>query len=116
MGHLFSFACEVIKKFMIFWCTADLEEMKQQAAAKEVAHQEKVLAHQRALADKLRKLENRCDEMRETEQRMKQQNADERRKFEIEKEEVYTFFFLHCFKVMSTDFEKNYPSIRNHNV
>jgi hypothetical protein len=66
--------------------------MKRQSAAKEAAHHERVLAHQVALADKLRKLENRCEEMRETEKRMKLQNAAERRQFEIEKEDVSTFF------------------------
>lgn len=67
--------------------------MKQQAAAKEAAHHERVLAHQVALADRLRKLENRCDEMKETEKRMKQENAAERRQFEIEKEDVINYLF-----------------------
>ncbi|KAG0564178.1 hypothetical protein KC19_8G089600 [Ceratodon purpureus] len=66
----------------------DLEEMKQRAAAKEAAHHERVLAHQVALAEKLRKLEIRCEEMKEAEKRMKQENAAERRQFDIEKEDA----------------------------
>ena len=76
---------------MIVWCTADLEEMKREMLAKENAHKERVLAHQIALTDKLRKLENRCEEMKVRENIMMQQNAADRRQFEIEKEEVICF-------------------------
>lgn len=59
-----------------------------QVHAKEAAHNERVLAHQMALTEKLRALESRCEAMKQAETEMRQKNEVERQQFEKEKQQV----------------------------
>lgn len=85
--------------------SADLEAMHLQVQAKEAAHTERVLAHQMALTNKLRALENRCEVLQQAEVEMRQKNEAEREQFEKEKQDVIPLV-LHIY---STFVPLNFP-------
>lgn len=74
--------------------TADLEEMILKAHKKEAAHNEIVMSRQVALTNKLRTLESRCEQMRDTETKLRLSKEAVQLQFEKEMENVKSHLSL----------------------
>ena len=86
--NFFRLRIKIAHVFTIIGWNADLEAMQLQVQAKEAVHTERVLAHQMALTNKLRAVENRCEAMKQAEVQMRLKNEAERQQFEREKKIV----------------------------